>query len=696
MPFFMTTTPEPIDLLIEARWIATVESNAVLKNHAVAIDKGCIKAILPASEARPRYSPRTLHVLPDHILIPGLINLHTHAAMTLMRGMADDLPLMEWLQKHIWPTESANLSPQFRFIGQGMLGGIPVPVIILAITFFVFWFILKYTTFGRYVYAVGGNERSAKTSGISTRWVIFAVYVISGLLSALAGLILAARTTSALPQAGIAYELDAIAAVVIGGTSLSGGVGTLTPGITEADYLARTERIRDYIAAGDCYQVNFTFPLTGPAFGHPAALYRALRAAQPVRYGAFIAHAGGAILSRSPELFLERQGQRLASRPMKGTAPRHTDPAALAASEKDRAENVMIVDLIRNDMGRLAPPGGVRVEDLCRIEAYPTVWQMTSRVVAEPVDASLPEIFRALFPCGSITGAPKIRAMEIIRELEERPRGLYCGALGWIRPGGDFRFSVPIRSLFIDAAGKARLDVGSGIVIDSRGDAEWAECHLKSRFLTTLPKGLRLIETLRFEPGLGYPFLAEHLERLATSAAALGFPFDPQAFQDGLAQIHATDARRVRVTLGQEGDFSFENASLSAGAPGEAPTVVISPCRVNSQDLLLRHKTTARALYDTELARVMAAGHFDAVFLNEKGELTEGARTNVFVERGGVLMTPPLAAGLLNGVLRRRLLREGRAREARLGLDDLLGAEAVFVGNGLRGIVRVRVAGSID
>ena len=451
------------------------------------------------------------------------------------------------------------------------------------------------------------------------------------------------------------------------------------------------ERIRRYIAAGDCYQVNLTFPLDGEAFGNPARLYQALRAAQPVRYGAFIAHAGGAILSRSPELFLERQGQRLASRPMKGTAPRHTDPAALAASEKDRAENVMIVDLIRNDMGRLAPPGGVRVEDLCRIEAYPTVWQMTSRVVAEPVDASLPEIFRALFPCGSITGAPKIRAMEIIRELEERPRGLYCGALGWIRPGGDFRFSVPIRSLFIDAAGKARLDVGSGIVIDSRAGAEWAECHLKSRFLTALPKGLRLIETLRLEPGAGYPFLTEHLERLAASAAALDFPFDEAAFLAGLAQIHADDARRVRVTLGQAGDFSFENASLAAGAPGDSPTIVVSPCRVDSRDLLLRHKTTARALYDSELARVMAAGHFDAVFLNEKGELTEGARTNVFVERGGVLMTPPLAAGLLNGVLRRRLLREGRAVEARLGLDDLLAAEAVFVGNGLRGLVRVRV-----
>lgn len=203
--------------------------------------------------------------------------------------------------------------------------------------------------------------------------------------------------------------------------------------------------------------------------------------------------------------------------------------------------------------------------------------------------------------------------------------------------------------------------------------------------------GLRLIETLRLEPGAGYPFLTEHLERLAASAAAFDFPFDEAAFLAGLAQIHADDARRVRVTLGQAGDFSFENASLAAGALGDSPTIVVSPCRVDSRDLLLRHKTTARALYDSELARVMAAGHFDAVFLNEKGELTEGARTNVFVERGGVLMTPPLAAGLLNGVLRRRLLREGRAVEARLGLDDLQGAEAVFVGNGLRGLVRVRV-----
>ena len=470
-----------------------------------------------------------------------------------------------------------------------------------------------------------------------------------------------------------------------------GGLGALTAGIDAGDYFGKIDRIRQYIADGDCYQVNFTFPLHGRHYGSAAALYRALRAAQPVRYGAFIAHAGGAILSRSPELFLERHGRSLASRPMKGTAPRDSDPAALAASAKDRAENVMIVDLIRNDMGRLAPPGGVRVEDLCRIEAYPTVWQMTSRIVAEPVDADLATIFAALFPCGSITGAPKIRAMEIIRALETRPRGLYCGALGWLRPGGDFRLSVPIRTLLVEADGRVRLDVGSGIVHDSRPAPEWAECHLKARFVSALPKGLRLIETLRFEPGVGYPFLAEHLERLGNSARALGFAFDADAFRRCLATVTSTTPQRVRVTLGAPGDLQIEHADLAPGAPGAAPTVVLSPHATTSDDPLLHHKTTARALYDRELARVMAAGHFDALFINERGELTEGARSNLFVERDGTLLTPPTAAGLLDGVLRRRLLREGRAREATLRPVDLATADALYVGNGLRGLIRVHL-----
>lgn len=477
-------------------------------------------------------------------------------------------------------------------------------------------------------------------------------------------------------------------------TSPAGGTSHLDALIHEDTYLANIARIREYIAEGDCYQVNFTFPLSGQAFGDPASLYRALRQAQPVRYGAFISHPGGAVLSRSPELFLERQGHTLSSQPMKGTAARHTAPEALAASEKDRAENIMIVDLIRNDMGRLAPAGGVRVDELFHVEPYPTVWQMISRVVAEPVSAGLPEIFRALFPCGSITGAPKIRAMEIIRELETGPRGVYCGALGFVRPGGDFRLSVPIRTLLVDADGQARLNVGSGVVYDSSPAGEWAECHLKARFLTALPTPLRLIETLRYDPAEqdAFPFLAEHLERLSASARWFGFPFDAGAFRDTLATLGGDTPRRVRITLGQQGDLSLDTAPLGAGAPSNAPTVVLSPQRVRSNDLLLRHKTTARRLYDQELARVMAEGHFDALFLNERGELTEGARSNLFVQKNGELLTPPQDAGLLNGVLRRRLLREGRAREARLTVGDLHHAEALFVGNGLRGLTRVQLA----
>ncbi|MBS0352552.1 MAG: aminodeoxychorismate synthase component I [Proteobacteria bacterium] len=472
------------------------------------------------------------------------------------------------------------------------------------------------------------------------------------------------------------------------------GVGALQANISETVYLEHIERIRHYIANGDCYQVNYTFPFSGQAYGAPAALYQALRTAQPVRYGAFIRHAGGSILSRSPELFLERRGTTLSSLPMKGTAPRHADPTTLSTSEKDRAENVMIVDLIRNDMGRLAPAGGVRVDELFQVEPYPTVWQMISRVVAEPVTARLAEIFRALFPCGSITGAPKIRAMEIIRELEASPRGVYCGALGFIRPGGDFRLSVPIRTLLLDTDGQAKLNVGSGVVYDSSPAGEWAECHLKARFLTALPTPLRLIETLRYAPSeeKAFSFLPEHLERLADSARWFGFPFDAGAFRRTLSSVNGDTPLRVRITLGQQGDLRVETAPLSAGAPAETPTVVLSPHRIRSDDPLLRHKTTARRLYDQELARVMGEGHFDALFLNERGELAEGARSNLFVQKNGELLTPPQKAGLLNGVLRRRLLRKGRAREARLTVEDLHQAEALFVGNGLRGLIRVQFA----
>ena len=479
------------------------------------------------------------------------------------------------------------------------------------------------------------------------------------------------------------------------------GVAGLSSSLPEDDYCRAVARVGELIEAGDCYQVNFTISLSGQAYGSPLALYDVLRRAQPVRHGALICHTDGAILSRSPELFVERQGERLLCRPMKGTAARDSDPQFLAVSEKDRAENIMIVDLIRNDLGRLTPSGGVRVERLCEIEPYPSVWQMTSTVVAEPVTAGLAEVFRALFPCGSITGAPKIRAMEVIRELETDPRGIYCGALGWVAPDGDFRFSVPIRTLEMAADGQCRLGLGSGIVADSAPRSEWAEVLLKGRFLTDLKPGFGLIETLRCEPDTAarYPLLELHLARLSRSAETFGFALDLSKVHSALMRAAAglQGLQRVRLELDHDGTFTISSTALEATPTRPLPTVVMSMQQVSSGDFLLQHKTTARALYDTELRRAVAAGHFDTLFLNERGELTEGARSTLFLDLGEpFLLTPPLASGVLDGIYRRKLLNEGLAHERRLMAADLSTAKAIHLANAVRGLVRVALADRVQ
>ncbi|MEI7431943.1 MAG: aminodeoxychorismate synthase component I, partial [Betaproteobacteria bacterium] len=310
------------------------------------------------------------------------------------------------------------------------------------------------------------------------------------------------------------------------------GIAEVRAALDAASYAAKVRQIKQWIAAGDCYQINLTFSLDFRVYGNPLALYSKLRQRQPVRYGAFISLPGETLLSCSPELFFERSGDRVVTRPMKGTAPRGNTPAddqahrsALLASEKERAENIMIVDLLRNDLSRLAAPGAVRVEALCDAEAYPTLWQVASTVSADLPGVRLFDLFRALFPCGSITGAPKIRAMQCISELESRPRGLYTGALGWLAPGGDCRFNVAIRTLQLEPDGRAQLGIGSGIVIDAEPEREYAECLLKANFLTGFDPGFELIETLRLED-CEYPLLSYHLERLETSASALGFSCD--------------------------------------------------------------------------------------------------------------------------------------------------------------------------
>lgn len=478
------------------------------------------------------------------------------------------------------------------------------------------------------------------------------------------------------------------------------GVADFSCAQNAASYAAAIAQIHRWIVDGECYQINFTFPLVFKYYGHSLALYAQLRARQPVRYGGYIATPDETFLSFSPELFFERCGDRVVTRPMKGTAPRGATAeedeaarAALFASEKERAENLMIVDLLRNDLGRLAAPGKVGVDRLFAIEAYPTLWQMVSTVSADLPGVSLFELFRALFPCGSITGAPKIRAMQRIAEIESAARGLYTGALGWLAPGGDCRFNVAIRTLELAADRTGKLGVGSGIVIDADPASEYAECLLKAKFLTDFDPGFALIETLRLENG-AYPLLALHLERLQASAQALGFACDIEKLTAALFSAAARDQPgvfRVRLTLAHDGSCQLDAQPLAVD-DGRVWQVVMAGETLDADDGLLRHKSTARGRYDRALAALAGRPEvFDAIFLNARGEVCEGARSNVFVERDGLLLTPPLACGLLPGVMRRQLIESGRAVEQVLRLEDLQAAPALYVGNALRGLLAVKL-----
>jgi para-aminobenzoate synthetase / 4-amino-4-deoxychorismate lyase len=487
------------------------------------------------------------------------------------------------------------------------------------------------------------------------------------------------------------------------------GIADVQPMLDEAGHLAAIRRILAYIGEGDCYQVDFTFPLRFRHYGDPLVLYARLRQAQPVHHGAYLQLPDRSLLSLSPELFLERRGDRLTSRPMKGTAPRGADPAAdaayrdeLAASEKNRAENLMIVDLIRNDLGRVARLGSVRVDRLFDIEPYPTVWQMTSTVSAEAPGASLATIFRALFPCGSVTGAPKIRAMQIAAELEPGPRGVYTGAIGCLRPGGDFSFNVPIRTLTLQPDGTGTLGIGSGIVADSDPAGELAECRWKARFVTSLAAEFQLIETLLLDPGKRdpYPLLDAHLQRLTASARYFDFRCDADRIRAALLaharELGAGGPQRTRLLLGKNGDFDIRSMPIEP-ASGEMQ-IVLARQRVDSRDLFRHHKTTVRHEYEAELQGLAGrANIFDAIFCNERGELCEGARSNIYLSFGGVLHTPPESAGLLNGVMRRKLLREQPLPiiERTLYPRDLMRADALYISNAVRGLQQVRLAADL-
>ncbi len=501
---------------------------------------------------------------------------------------------------------------------------------------------------------------------------------------------------------------DTVLAALVGTlpeTERHAGIAALSYGRDRKSYCAAIKRILHYIHDGDCYQINYTWPMHFQCYGAPLALYCALRQRQPVKHGALVRLPDRTVLSLSPELFLQRNGARLHSMPMKGTAPRGATAAedqrnadALRASEKDRAENVMIVDLIRNDLGRIATPGSVRVESLFDIERYPTVLQMVSTVAAEAPDATLHDILHALFPCGSITGAPKIRAMQIAQELEVEPRRLYTGSIGLFRPSGDFSLSVAIRTLEVEPDGSGRLGIGGGIVADSDPDREYEECLAKARFATDLPVGFELIETLRLEPQAGAPYalLPWHLERLRDSARHYGFAYDEARVIEALdeAQRNAgAQSQRVRLTLAKSGAITIRAVALPPPA-AETLTVVIADQPVDSRNPFLRHKTTVRGQYNDALKRIEPLpGCFDLLFFNERGELTEGARTNVYIVREGRWYTPPLECGVLNGVMRRALMatHEPRIEERILRREDLETADELYLSNAARGLFRVRL-----
>jgi len=499
------------------------------------------------------------------------------------------------------------------------------------------------------------------------------------------------------------------------------------PALSPELYAENLAKIRAAIADGEVYQINYTFPMDVMVYGDPATVFLNLVRAQPTSHAVYMDLPEAQVMSLSPELFFTVNGDQITVKPMKGTAPRAQDnlvdqqqASDLRASEKNRAENLMIVDLLRNDLGRVAKAGTVQVKTLFDIEAFPTVHQMTSTVVATLQTDRLGDLITSLFPCGSVTGAPKVAAMHKIKAWEIAPRGLYTGTIGWATRN-QIRANVAIRTVLLDppidtpnresiSVRTGVLGVGSGIVWDSLAQDEYDECLLKSAFLVKPDPGFTLFETLRLElppdelsmtlPLVEiYPHFRRHAARLAQSSYALGFHYDEEAFEailwDVKAAIRQKQGRsdvtrlfRVRVDLSHAGVLSTTWSPLPPLTMRVG--LIWSEVRLVGNAPLLRHKTSARAIYDTAIEQAMAQQAFDSLFCNQQGEVCEGARSNVFVREGKRLLTPPVRCGLLPGVLRASLIDSGEAIEAILTVADIKAASRegrLRVGNALRGLI---------
>ncbi|NOX26104.1 MAG: aminodeoxychorismate synthase component I [Deltaproteobacteria bacterium] len=496
-------------------------------------------------------------------------------------------------------------------------------------------------------------------------------------------------------------------------------ISNLRPSMTRERFIKALRAVKNYILSGDTYQVNFTLKYLFDFNGDPDALYRRLRLNQPVAYSAYIKAGDQRLLSFSPELFFHQKGRKCRVKPMKGTMPRghrlqdDQDLARfLTADSKNRSENVMIVDLLRNDLGRLCEPGSVRTTAMFEVETFTTLHQMTSTVEGTlRRHTSLEELFKALFPCGSVTGAPKIRTMEIINELEGGERGTYTGALGFIAPDGEAVFNVPIRTIAL-GNGRGEMGIGAGITHDSEPRDEWRETLLKGEFLSNPHPEFQLIETILWQAKDGFWLLDHHLQRLRTSALYFSYPLDLHQLRQRLLAMADNWAalppnRRLRILLFRDGttDITAVECGPSAGlslsghnsARGSSqqellPLIEISPQKTDSNNIYLYHKTTLRELYNKERQRAGRDGLYEIIFCNERQEITEGTISNIIIRHQGRFLTPPIECGLLPGIGRQMLIEGRQIWEEVLTPADLYAAESIYFLNSVRGLVEVRLA----
>ena len=486
-------------------------------------------------------------------------------------------------------------------------------------------------------------------------------------------------------------------------------------GLNEHTYVTRIHELQAYLRAGDSYQMNFTDAFNITAHGNLLALYKQLKQKQPVPYGAYLNTDDVQVACLSPELFFKLSNGTLTAQPMKGTLKRgrtlkedQQQHKALQQDEKNRAENVMIVDLLRNDLGKISQTGSVHVPDLFTTHAYPNLLQMTSTITSTLTpNTPLPTLIQSLFPCGSITGAPKKRSTQLLQQLESRPRGVYTGSIGYISPnkthGFDAHFNVAIRTLTQPNHTKTiHFGSGSGVTIESNASNEYEECLLKARFLTQPHQPFQLFETLKYKNR--YQHLNDHLKRLHTSAQYFNYPLDLTHARTLLQRTATTltpdTPYRIKLTLHHDGTLTIESTRFTPTQPTTPLQVALSTTRTNSQDPFLFHKTTQRTLYNKASHYATRHNLADILFFNEHNELTEGAISNILIQKNQQLLTPELECGLLPGIKRERLLKQGtykglRVREARLTQDDVRTADAIFLCSSLRGVRKVTITAAL-